>query len=298
MTTLPRYPIMSVDPGAEREHEQMGSKTKFWFKDGDAKWLFKRRRANTGEDWAEKLGAEVAALLGLPHAKVELAESEGLYGSASLDFVGRCDLIHGNELLLHVDSSYPAQQLWRVTEYTVENVLGVLTSTALSHRETPVTRGMTAAAVFVGYLALDALIGNTDRHHENWGLLRDGEQVSLAPTYDHASSLGRELQDRKRRALLADHQVAKYTRKARSALYASSSARRPMSPLDAFLLAAKSVPGSRATWQTQTASLSRDALHQIIQRVHPERMSQDARDFAFDLLLENQRALCAETTIS
>ena len=30
----------------------------------------------------------------------------------------------------------------------------------------------------------------------------------------------------------------------------------------------------------------------------PERMSQDARDFAFDLLLENQRALCAETTIS
>lgn len=43
------------------------------------------------------------------------------------------------------------------------------------------------------------MIGNVDRHHENWGILRkrvDGEWYGrLAPTFDHASSLGRELVD-------------------------------------------------------------------------------------------------------
>ena len=49
------------------------------------------------------------------------------------------------------------------------------------------------------YLLLDAVIGNVDRHHENWGIL--GKDVDgsvkgrLAPTFDHASSLGRELLD-------------------------------------------------------------------------------------------------------
>jgi hypothetical protein len=45
---------------------------------------------------------------------------------------------------------------------------------------------------------LDAWIGNGDRHHLNWGLVRNKltpniiETIHLAPTYDHASSLGRE----------------------------------------------------------------------------------------------------------
>jgi len=53
----------------------VGSKEKFWYtrKDG-YRWLFKTNRPNTGEDWAEKIAAELCALLGLPHATYELAE--------------------------------------------------------------------------------------------------------------------------------------------------------------------------------------------------------------------------------
>lgn len=43
-------------------------------------------------------------------------------------------------------------------------------------------------------LALDAVIGNTDRHTENWGFLieqgRDGTRYSLAPAFDNGTSLG------------------------------------------------------------------------------------------------------------
>ena len=51
------------------------------------------------------------------------------------------------------------------------------------------------------YAILDGLIGNTDRHHENWMFFYHPELRSyrLAPSYDHGSSLGRELQDESRR---------------------------------------------------------------------------------------------------
>ena len=56
------------------------------------------------------------------------------------------------------------------------------------------------------YIVLDALIGNTDRHHENWALLRkkinNKWSGQTSPSFDHASSLGRELEDRKRAILL------------------------------------------------------------------------------------------------
>ena len=72
---------------------------------------------------------------------------------------------------------------------------------------------------------LDALIGNTDRHHENWGILvRRGRGVLLgevAPSFDHASSLGRELRDigpgRTRQRMLKEHLIGAYSERARGA---------------------------------------------------------------------------------
>lgn len=49
-------------------------------------------------------------------------------------------------------------------------------------------------------LAFDALIGNTDRHHDNWGMLfewqTDGNRMSrveLAPAFDNGTALGHEI---------------------------------------------------------------------------------------------------------
>jgi serine/threonine protein kinase HipA of HipAB toxin-antitoxin module len=69
------------------------------------------------------------------------------------------------------------------------------------------------------YIVLDAVIGNTDRHHENWGLLieRRGEDTFglIAPSFDHASSLGRELENKRREMLLKERRVGKYSENAR-----------------------------------------------------------------------------------
>lgn len=55
-------------------------------------------------------------------------------------------------------------------------------------------------------LCFDALIGNTDRHQENWGLIwtGDGLEASYTPYFDNGTSLGHELQPRKMQRMMRD----------------------------------------------------------------------------------------------
>jgi len=61
----------------------MRSKEKFWYraKDGEPEWLFKFPQPNTGQHWAEKIAAEVAACMDILHGVVELAVFQGTRGS-------------------------------------------------------------------------------------------------------------------------------------------------------------------------------------------------------------------------
>ena len=92
---------MPVNAAEAEAPEQLGTKPKFWFLDAAGrKLLFKEARAGTGEDWAEKVSAELCGMLGLPHASYELAACGDRRGVVTPGFVpdgGR--LILGNELL-------------------------------------------------------------------------------------------------------------------------------------------------------------------------------------------------------
>jgi hypothetical protein len=72
------FGIVQVQRKWVREAEALGTKSKFWFTDETQKvpWPFKFPQANTGQHWAEKIAAEIAAAMGVIHAKVELAEFE------------------------------------------------------------------------------------------------------------------------------------------------------------------------------------------------------------------------------
>ena len=110
------------------------------------------------------------------------------------------------------------------------------------------------------YLVLDALIGNTDRHHENWGMLRKrrGERWTgfIAPSFDHASSLGRELLDVRRDRLLEENRVNKYAERGRGAVYWAEEERCAPSPLELVRTPGRHWPPS---FRTPFASLCRDA---------------------------------------
>jgi hypothetical protein len=78
--------------------------------------------------------------------------------------------------------------------------------------------------ILAGYIFLDALICNTDRHHDNWGLLRwrssKEEPVhTVAPSFDHASSLARELSDERRKRFIDAGQMEQYVKGGRGGIF-------------------------------------------------------------------------------
>ncbi|HBP40999.1 MAG: hypothetical protein ACTJG4_09565 [Vreelandella alkaliphila] len=67
-------------------------------------------------------------------------------------------------------------------------------------------------------LCFDALIGNTDRHQENWGVIwgENGPSARYTPYFDNGTSLGHELQSRKMQSMMHDsHQLNAYLRRGR-----------------------------------------------------------------------------------
>ena len=53
--------------------EYLGTKSKFWYRDGERQMLFKAEERGTGEDWAEKITCELCVLLGLPQVRDDMA---------------------------------------------------------------------------------------------------------------------------------------------------------------------------------------------------------------------------------
>ena len=201
------YPIIEVQAEWVLQSEGMGSKEKYWYRVphiNESIWLLKHpARESSGEHWAEKIAAEVAELLGVPHARVELAVLQGKAGSITENIVpDHSDLVHGNEVLEStVSGSVTGELNFHRSDHALANIW-LAFEQIFQPDYIPVAKRQ-----FAQYLALDTLVGNVDRHSENWGVLRGqvetGFSWSLAPSYDHGSSLGRELSDEQRDKRLA-----------------------------------------------------------------------------------------------
>ena len=210
-------------------YEAMGSKDKFWYRpEGEStRWLFKYPRGNSGEHWAEKIAEQVANLLNIPHARVELAVFDGSRGSVTESFIdGELELVHGNQLLEMTVRGYDPGTRFGQSDHTLENIW-----LALDHVFGETDKSEDAKLQFAEYLVLDGIIGNTDRHHEDLGIvLTEGQIAFLSPSSDHASSLGRELEDERRAMLIAENRVGRYSERGRGGIYWSQAERRGPSP--------------------------------------------------------------------
>lgn len=289
------YSIFEVNILDNRQIEQMGSKKKFWFREPEQNqnWLFKYNRINTGEDWSEKIAAEIAELLAIPHAQVELAKCGGDRGIISKDFTdnGNKWLMHGNELLSLSITQYPKRQKYRVSKHSIKNILSTI-----SKFKVVVPSGLplevdSPKELFLGYLMLDVLIGNTDRHHENWGILLLSENLELAPTFDHASSLGRELLDDRRKQLLSNpSHFERYCEKAASAIFPTDEAIKPLSTIGAFNEFAKEC-STKKFWLDKLSKISDDVLRNCVEKVPSVIISSESREFVEEFLITNKQRL-------
>lgn len=253
-----------------------------------------------------KLGKRAICEIGglkycLSCAHQELAMCESNRGIISKDFTQQLAngiLVHGNELFSVVDSEYPCEQYRDVSQHSIDNIVNVLSK----HFPIDLPQGYSfpegienSVDLFLGYLLLDAVIGNTDRHHENWGVLvslGEPKGVELAPTFDHASSMGRELTEEGRQRLLEGKgykaNIESYAMKAKSAIYIDNSAGKPLSTFNAFVEFSKHASKAKKVWLDKLTTIEDDIFNECIIKVPKQFLSKTSKEFVYQLLMCNK----------
>ncbi len=301
------FPVHRIDRRRAQQVEPLGSKPKFWFRQGDQRMLFKADDRGTGEDWAELIACHLCRLLGLPHVEYELAIE--VDSQAPLRPGVICanmspppkTLILGNQLLLALDPRYPYSERFHVKQHTVEavcKIVSVLNPPEPEWMSSVPTGISTALDVFVGYIMLDAWIANQDRHHENWGATWggvEGTALSLAPTFDHGAGMARNLQDTEREERLStkdkNRTLAAFAGKGRSAFFESPEAPKPLLLLAAYHQFAARNTHAAALWLDRLRTVNSTGICGILDEVPADRMSLVCRRFTLELLLINRERL-------
>ena len=185
---------------------------------------------------------------------------------------------------------YNPQQKRRPSNHTLSNIFRIL-QMLFPEPET----SQEAMEQFADYLLLDAIIGNTDRHHENWGLLRERSEESwkimLAPSFDHASSLGRELSDNTISRRLDEGSIGAYSEKAPGGIYWTEYEKKGIGPLVLVRRATAGYPQTLGPCLGKLARIDEKTIMEIVNRIPDEFMTKLQRDFAVALVSYNLEKL-------
>ncbi len=275
----------------------MGSKAKVWLDGPDGglhlfKYVWHDGVGKVyGDDWAEKLAAELAGRLGVPAAEVDLARRGGEFGviCRRMNDPTVKELVHGNELLADSAAGYDPELKREHPLYTVDAVRACLAGADAPAGHAGL-QDLDGFQVWSGYLLLDAWIANTDRRHENWGVLVDRRSGArrLAPSFDHGSSLGFNVPPTQMVDLLRDPvSLERWCGRGRSKHFAG----RPALVQVAHEALHRAGAQARRLWLSRLDGLDGDQWDGIIERVPGDRMSEDARIFVGRVLEVNRRRL-------
>ncbi|EMK3382403.1 HipA domain-containing protein [Vibrio parahaemolyticus] len=301
------YPIYEVYDQNFDDFEDMGTKSKFWFTDPtDSKqYLYKSTHTEDkngnhvirqGEDWAEKISCELARSLGIPHAIYDLATHNGQMGTRSLNFSEPGDKLYfGNHLLERVEQNQNLEPKLGQESQEVSRVAFVMEKVVVKPPRSWENNGSIKSAldVFIGYLMFDCLISNQDRHNENWALVVNSEgKITLAPTFDHAASLGRNESDEKRERRLNPAQenqsVANYVLKSKSHFYLDG---KRLKTIEALIEFSKLSPAAALEWIERLEHLTNEQVISIVSRIPEHVMSDTAKQFCIAIIESNRKRI-------
>ena len=269
-------PVLDVTGWVSDVGDPRGAREKSWLlKPGrgvtDSQHLFKQARPHGktpehGSDlWAEVLASRIARAIQVPAVHMDFAVRGSTRGVISQRM--SIDLTDGNELL----GGDRVADRGSESGYHLVAIRRALAGYQGSER------GLTAYESFVGYLILDALIANTDRHSENWAV--DLSRGELLPCFDHGASLGFNATEQQRA------NVSRFASRGRSSPFGVSILEVAQRGLDSVTADVADL------WLGRVEALTLPALERLVERVPLGWMSDPSRTFVVGLVWENRRRL-------
>lgn len=169
--------------------EGSGTSSQQWIvsKNRDRIGLFKFPKSlETTDHISEKIASHIARIIGIPCADIDLGIYQDKYDNKVKNGMisykinpDGVDLIEGVSLISSKYKNYDSEEL-KDTEtgecYSLHMIMNSLEPYKLDKE-------------FLKIVIFDFLIGNSDRHHGNWAILRKDGDITLSPLYDNASSL-------------------------------------------------------------------------------------------------------------
>lgn len=161
-----------------------GASDKEWIINADRTQvgLFKFPKSDeTFEHFSEKISCELARIIGVESAKIDLGIYEDTLGSISylINDKSKESLIEGVTLISKYRQNYDTFKLMDLDSgeyYNFDMILESIKSYGLK-------------TDFFKVIIFDYIIGNSDRHHSNWGILQSDDKIRFCPIYDNGSSL-------------------------------------------------------------------------------------------------------------
>lgn len=296
------WSVETVDDWATAGIENQGQHPHDWLRhpSRERTWLFKPARASRDrsmrEDIVEKLGCEVARLLGVPAARVELADRDNAPGALVEDArLPDWELQLGQVLMPEVVSDYEPNDPEHLG-YNVQNIRRALERFTVPPEATTLPAAFGAFDTFAGYLIFDALIAHGDRHDRNWAVMVPPPGgpgcEALCPSFDHAASLGFTLTDEKRAELLdgGSDAIAGWALRGRARRF-EHRATKPWSTLVDLASAAVALcpTQTRDYWRDRILSVECGSVNDVVAAA-PD-LTDIARRFTVELVMVNRGRL-------
>ena len=292
--TMPTSDPIDISQWELREDEPQGKNEKSWYRDPRTGhvWLFKPAARRPGQppdgrEWAEKIAELLAVELDVPVAPVEFAVLDGVLGTICENAnPGSNPIQSGSALLTSRNPSFDprAKDSAGHSAREIQN--------ALRGIEPPLSfsgpRALTSYDVFCGYLVLDALIANQDRHSQNWSVVSVDGRRHLMESYDHGSSLSAGHKDTKRQVMTDSESAFQgFLQRGRATRFESG--RHTTLREYARMALDLGTPGALEYWLDKVDALTPDIIAGVVSRTHG--MTGVASTFVVKLLVAEREGL-------
>lgn len=144
-------------------------------------------------------------------------------------------------------------------------------------------------------LTFDALIGNTDRHQDNWGIIQDmvTKELYIAPVFDNGTSMGHEISGSK---LVSDmDSIERYVSRGRHHMKWSLNDQARMRHIEMLNKLANEYPETREIMVSCIKRVNSEIFMRILERLVafevPIRLSTDRANFMLKLLQHRHQRL-------